>query len=135
IGMTVSLAVMAAMFSQATMATGPDGELAPQLGDTQGLIALFAANGFVVFFGMSWGPAVWVLLGEMFNNRIRGTALGLAAAAQWLANFAISTTFPVMAEIGLSFAYGFYTAFALLSFLFVLRLVPETKGRQLEDIA
>ncbi|WP_241736600.1 sugar porter family MFS transporter, partial [Dietzia sp. CW19] len=86
VGMTVSLAVMALMFSTATMGPGPDGELAPQLGDTQGLVALIAANGFVVFFGMSWGPAVWVLLGEMFNNRIRTAALGLAAAAQWLAN-------------------------------------------------
>ncbi|MEH6382551.1 MAG: sugar porter family MFS transporter, partial [Dietzia cercidiphylli] len=81
VGMTVSLAVMALMFSTATMGPGPDGELAPQLGDTQGLVALIAANGFVVFFGMSWGPAVWVLLGEMFNNRIRTAALGLAAAA------------------------------------------------------
>ncbi|WP_241727197.1 sugar porter family MFS transporter, partial [Dietzia sp. SLG310A2-38A2] len=86
VGMTVSLAVMSLMFSTATMGPGPDGELAPQLGDTQGLVALIAANGFVVFFGMSWGPAVWVLLGEMFNNRIRTAALGLAAAAQWLAN-------------------------------------------------
>ncbi|MBB1055442.1 sugar porter family MFS transporter, partial [Dietzia sp. B44] len=94
VGMTVSLAVMALMFSTATMGPGPDGELAPQLGDTQGLVALIAANGFVVFFGMSWGPAVWVLLGEMFNNRIRTAALGLAAAAQWLANFAVSTAFP-----------------------------------------
>ena len=134
IGMTVSLAVMAAMFSQATMVAGPDGELAPQLGDTQGLIALIAANGFVVFFGMSWGPAVWVLLGEMFNNRIRTTALGLAAAAQWLANFAVSTAFPPMAEFSLTFTYGFYAVSALLSLVFVARFIPETTGRSLEDM-
>ncbi len=134
IGMTVSLAVMAAMFSQATMVAGPDGELAPQLGDTQGLIALIAANGFVVFFGMSWGPAVWVLLGEMFNNRIRTTALGLAAAAQWLANFAVSTAFPPMAEFSLTFTYGFYAVSALLSLLFVARFIPETTGRTLEEM-
>ena len=71
---------------------------------------------------------------DLAENRIRGAALGLAAAAQWLANFVISRSFPKMAEIGLSFAYGFYTTFALLSFFFVLRFVPETKGRQLEDM-
>jgi sugar porter (SP) family MFS transporter len=133
-GMFVTLGVLAVVFSTANLVENAEGVLEPVLGDTQGVIALLAANGFVVFFGMSWGPAVWVLLGEMFNNRIRGTALGLAAAAQWLANFAISTSFPKMAEIGLSFAYGFYTAFALLSFFFVLRFVPETRGRQLEDM-
>ncbi|MCD2262633.1 sugar porter family MFS transporter [Dietzia aurantiaca] len=134
VGMTVSLALMAAMFSQATMAPGADGELAPQLGDVQGLIALIAANWFVVFFGISWGPAVWVLLGEMFNNRIRTTALGLAAAAQWAANFAVSTAFPPMAELSLTFTYGFYAVAALLSLLFVARFIPETNGRSLEDI-
>ena len=134
VGMTVSLAVMAAMFSTATMAPGADGELAPQLGDAQGLAALIAANGFVVFFGMSWGPAVWVLLGEMFNNRIRTAALGLAAAAQWLANFAVSTAFPPMAELSLTFTYGFYAVASLLSLIFVARFVPETTGRSLEDM-
>ena len=127
--MTVSLGTMAWVFSQANVV---DGE--PVLEGAAGLTALIAANAFVVFFGVSWGPAVWVLLGEMFNNRIRGTALGIAAAAQWLANFAISTSFPAMAEVGLSFAYGFYTVFAFLSLLFVAKFVPETKGRQLEDM-
>ncbi|UZN02531.1 sugar porter family MFS transporter [Cellulomonas sp. S1-8] len=134
-GMFVMLGALAVVFGTASLVENAEGILEPTLGDTQGVIALIAANGFVVFFGMSWGPAVWVLLGEMFNNRIRGTALGLAAAAQWLANFLISTTFPAMAEIGLSFAYGFYTFFALLSLFFVARFVPETKGRQLEDMA
>jgi MFS transporter, SP family, sugar:H+ symporter len=134
-GMFLTLGVLAVVFGTADLVENAEGVLEPVLGDTEGVIALLAANGFVVFFGMSWGPAVWVLLGEMFNNRIRGTALGLAAAAQWLANFAISTSFPKMAEIGLSFAYGFYTTFAFLSFLFVMRFVPETRGRQLEDMA
>ncbi len=74
------------------------------------------------------------MLGEMFNNTIRSTALGVAAAAQWLANFAISTSFPKFADIGLGFAYGFYTTFALLSLVFVLKYVPETKGKELEDM-
>ncbi len=128
-GMALSLGTLAYVFGTARVV---DGE--PSLGDTPGLIALIAANLFVVFFGVSWGPAVWVLLGEIFNNRIRASALGLAAAAQWLANFAISTTFPSMAALGLGFAYGFYTTFAVLSFLFVLKFVRETKGRQLEDM-
>ncbi|ANS79893.1 Glucose/mannose:H+ symporter GlcP [Serinicoccus hydrothermalis] len=128
-GMFVTLGTMAWIFANAPVVDG-----SPSLGDTNGIIALIAANGFVVFFGMSWGPAVWVLLGEMFNNRIRATALGVAAAAQWLANFAISTSFPRMAELGLGFAYGFYTLFALLSFFFVMKFVPETNGRELEDM-
>ncbi|WP_349828654.1 sugar porter family MFS transporter [Brevibacterium litoralis] len=96
--------------------------------------ALIAANAFVVFFGASWGPGVWVLLGEIFNNRIRAIALGIAAAAQWLANFAISTTFPAMADVGLWFAYGFYSLCALASFFFVLKFVQETKGKELEEM-
>ncbi|GAA1166600.1 sugar porter family MFS transporter [Ornithinimicrobium humiphilum] len=132
-GMAVSLGVMAWVFATADVVE-QGGEMVPVLSDTMGPVALVAANAFVVFFGMSWGPGVWVLLGEMFNNRIRATALGIAAAAQWLANFAISTSFPVMADVGLGFAYGFYTTFALLSFFFVLRWVPETKGRELEDM-
>ena len=63
-----------------------------------GVIALIAANLFVVAFGMSWGPVVWVLLGEMFPNRIRAAALGLAAAGQWAANWLITVTFPGLRE-------------------------------------
>ena len=128
-GMAVSLGALAVVFGTAPIV---DGE--PALGDTPGIVALIAANLFVVFFGVSWGPAVWVLLGEMFNNRIRASALGLAAAAQWLSNFVISTTFPPLAALGLAFAYGLYTVFAVLSFFFVAKFVPETKGRQLEDM-
>jgi len=83
---------------------------------------------------MSWGPVVWVLLGEMFNNRTRATALAVAAAAQWVANWLISTTFPVLAGVGLSLAYGLYTGFALLAFIFVIKAVRETKGRELEEM-
>ncbi|MGC1208219.1 MAG: sugar porter family MFS transporter [Ornithinimicrobium sp.] len=133
-GMGLTLGTLAWVFANAQTVEDAAGELQPVLSDNAGLTALIAANLFVVFFGMSWGPGVWVLLGEMFNNKIRGTALGLAAAAQWLANFAISTSFPKMADIGLGFAYGFYTTFAVLSLIFVLKFVPETKGRELEDM-
>ena len=128
-GMFLSLGTMAWVFSQARVVDG-----APALEGAAGPTALVAANAFVVFFGMSWGPAVWVLLGEMFNNRIRGVALGVAAAAQWLANFAISTTFPAMADFSLWFAYGFYTLMALLSLIFVIKFVPETRHKELEDM-
>lgn len=128
-GMALTLGTLAVVFGGAPVENGE-----PVLGDTAGLVALVAANLFVVSFGISWGPAVWVLLGEMFNNKIRASALGLAAAAQWLANFAISTTFPALADLGLAFAYGLYTTFAVLSFLFVAKYVRETKGRQLEDM-
>jgi MFS family permease len=133
-GMALTLGILAFLFATAQQVENADGVLEPVLSDSSGVSALIAANLFVVFFGMSWGPGVWVLLGEMFNNRIRSTALGVAAAAQWLANFAISTSFPSMANIGLGFAYGFYTTFAVLSLVFVIRFVPETKGRELEDM-
>ena len=76
---------------------------------------------------------MWVLLGEMFSNRIRWSALALAAGLQWVANFAVSTTFPPLAEgAGLAVAYALYAGFAALSLWFVLRRVPETKGVALE---
>jgi predicted exporter len=70
----------------------------------------------------------------MFPNRIRAIALAVAASAQWLANFVISSTFPALAQIGLTFAYGLYAAFALISLFFVLSAVRETKGIELEDM-
>ncbi len=130
LGMAASLGTLAVVFGTAPVV---DGE--PALSGAAGPVALVAANLFVVFFGVSWGPAVWVLLGEMFNNRIRAAALGLAAAAQWLSNFVISTTFPALADLSLALAYGIYTTFALVSFYFVLKFVPQTTGRQLEDMA
>ena len=132
-GMAISLGTLAYVFGTAAVVV-VDGVEQPALGDTAGIVALLAANLFVVFFGVSWGPVVWVLLGEMFNNRIRAGALGLAAAAQWVSNFIISQTFPTLADIGLALAYGIYTAFAVLSLLFVAKFVRETKGRQLEDM-
>lgn len=128
-GMTVTLGLMAWSFSQAIGSAAVLTLPAPW-----GVVALVAANAYVVFFGLSWGPMVWVLLGEMFPNRIRAIALAVAASAQWLANFAITSSFPALAEIGLTFAYGLYAAFALLSLLFVLSAVRETRGMELEDM-
>jgi len=127
-GMTLSLATMAIAFSQADTVDG-----APSLPGAWGPIALVAANVFVVSFGASWGPVVWVLLGEIFPTRIRARALGVAAAAQWIANFAITVSFPPLAAFSLVFTYGMYALFALLSFVFVMRVVPETNGMSLEE--
>ena len=129
-GMTVSLGLMALAFSFGE--AGADGALV--LPDPWSTIALIGANAFVMFFGATWGPLVWVLLGEIFPNRIRASALAVAAAAQWLANWVVSATFPTLSNIGLTFAYGLYAAFALLSLIFVYLWVPETKDRELEDM-
>lgn len=130
-GMTVALGLMAFAFSFGQVAAGAD---TVTLDQPWSGLALVGANAFVMFFGTTWGPLVWVLLGEIFPNRIRASALAVAAAAQWAANFAVSTTFPALSEIGLTFAYGLYAAFALLSFVFVFLRVPETKDRELEDM-
>jgi SP family sugar:H+ symporter-like MFS transporter len=138
--MSVSLVTLAYLFGTAplvevaatTSCAAPC--LQPSLTGTSADIALVAANLFVVFFGFSWGPVVWVLLGEMFPNRIRAIALSVAAAAQWLANFVVSTTFPALAASSLGLAYGIYAFFALVSVFFVLRAVKETKGRSLESM-
>ena len=127
-GMAVALTTMAVVFGTAVQVGGQ-----PHLGGVTGPIALVAANLFVVAYGMSWGPVVWVLLGEMFPNRIRAAALGLAAAGQWVANWLITVTFPGLRDI-LGAAYGFYAACAVVSFVFVWRLVDETKGKNLEDM-
>jgi len=125
-GMTVCLGVMAYAFSHAVGTSLP----APL-----GTIALVAANGYVVFFGVSWGPVVWVLLGEMFPNRIRASALAVAAAAQWAANFAVSVSFPGMAStLGLALSYAIFAGFAALSFGFVWTRIKETRGKELEDM-
>ena len=107
----------------------------PVLDSGSGLVAMLAFNIYVAFFAATWGPVIWVLLGEMFPNRIRAAALALAAAAQWIANFLVSTAFPPLADISLGLAYSVFTVFALLSIPFVIRHVRETKGVELEDMA
>jgi sugar porter (SP) family MFS transporter len=133
LGMALTLGVMAWVFGTAPTAMVA-GSAQPQLGHAAGLVAVVAANLYVVFFGVSWGPVVWVLLGEMFNNRIRAYALAVAAAAQWIANYIVSQTFPALAGIGLGLAYGTYMLMAILSFVFVLAKVKETRGLELEEM-
>ncbi|MFG2090726.1 MULTISPECIES: sugar porter family MFS transporter [unclassified Spirillospora] len=128
-GMALSLGTLAVCFATAPVVNGE-----PDLGGVTGPIALVAANTFVASFAATWGPVVWVMLGEMFNNFIRASALAVAATAQWLANWVITTTFPAVSGFSLGLAYGLYTLFSVLAFVFVYRAVPETKGRELEDM-
>ncbi|MFE2583799.1 sugar porter family MFS transporter [Streptomyces sp. NPDC059378] len=125
-GMVVGLALEAWAFSFDLV----DGKLPA----TQGWVALIAAHVFVLFFALSWGVVVWVFLGEMFPNRIRAAALGVAASAQWIANWAITASFPSLADWNLSATYVIYTIFAALSIPFVLKFVKETKGKALEEM-
>ena len=79
---------------------------------------------------------MWVMLGEMFSNQVRGSGLTVAGMCQWLSNFAVTMSFPVMmASIGLLGAYGFYALAATASIFFVLRYVRETRGLELEEMA
>ncbi|GHB00075.1 sugar porter family MFS transporter [Streptomyces termitum] len=125
-GMAVALAFEAWAFSADLV----DGKLP----NTQGVVALVAAHVFVLFFALSWGVVVWVFLGEMFPNRIRAAALGVAASAQWLANWAITASFPSLSDWNLSGTYVIYAVFAVLSIPFVLLFVKETKGKALEEM-
>ena len=130
-GMAVSLAAVVVAFASGSLdATGK-----LQLSDAMGVLALVAANVYVVFFNISWGPVMWVMLGEMFPNQIRGSGLAVAGLFQWGANFLVTMTFPMLlAGIGLASTYGLYTLAAIISVFFVLRLVHETKGRELEQM-
>jgi SP family sugar:H+ symporter-like MFS transporter len=130
-GMVAMLGTLTYVFGTAPISS--DGQ--PVLDSGSGIVAMLAFNIYVAFFAATWGPVIWVLLGEMFPNRIRAAALAVAAAAQWVANFLVSTAFPPLAEISLGLAYSIFTIFALLSIPFVIRHVRETKGVELEDMA
>jgi MFS transporter, SP family, xylose:H+ symportor len=106
-----------------------------------GLGALVAVVAYIAGFALSWGPVTWVMLAEMFPNAIKGKAMGLAVAAQWIANLLVSVSFKVIdgnsalnAMFNHGFAYWLYGAMSILAALFVIRYVPETKGRSLEAI-
>ncbi|MEU0239593.1 sugar porter family MFS transporter [Nocardiopsis sp. NPDC006198] len=128
-GMTVTLAATAFAFSHATVV----GDTA-QLGFGWGVVALTGASSFVLFYGLSWGVVVWVLLGEMFPLRIRAAAMGVATATQWLANWLVTVSFPSLRDWNLSGSYLIYTAFAAISFFFVWKCVKETRGKTLEEM-
>src|SRR5262249_17177384 len=131
IGMALTLGVLAVVF--ATAGVGEDGR--PGLTRAAAGTGLIPANLSIVAFGGSWGPVMWVLLGEMFPNRMRGAALAVSGATNWVANFAVTLTFlPLLKGAGLAGAYGLYAAAAVVSWLFVKIAVHETKGKTLEQM-
>ncbi|MCC7123670.1 MAG: sugar porter family MFS transporter [Acidobacteria bacterium] len=106
-----------------------------RLSPTLGTVALVNANLYLIFFNISWGPVMWVMLGEMFPNQIRGSALAVCGFAQWFANYLIAQTFPVMAAtLGLAVSYSFYAVSAVISFFLVKAFLVETKGKELEEM-
>jgi MFS transporter, SP family, sugar:H+ symporter len=130
-GMAVTLFVMVYAFSQGSL--DPQGNLV--LSKDLGMVAVVAANLYVIFFNVSWGPVMWVMLGEMFPNQIRGSALAVSGFFQWFANFLVSFTFPIIAAgLGLTISYTFYGVCAVISFFLVKAMVHETRGKELEHM-
>jgi MFS transporter, SP family, sugar:H+ symporter len=131
VGMTLTLGAMAAVF--ATASAGTDGK--PVLSHMAAVAGLTAANLYIVAFAVSWGPVMWVLLGEMFPNEIRGAALAISGATNWAANFAVTVTFlPLLKTVGLTGANAFYAVAAAISLPFVWLTGCETKGKTLEQM-
>lgn len=132
LGQAVMLGFLAFFFG--TAAVSESGNLF--LEGNNGLFALLSANAYIAFFAFSWGPVMWVMLGEMFPNQFRGAALAICGLVQWVSNFIITMTFPIMlAGIGLGVSYGIYASAGVIAYFFVRKFVKETKGRTLEDMS
>ncbi|KJR00345.1 sugar porter family MFS transporter [Gordonia sp. LUNF6] len=135
VGMFVGLVLASVAFTQVYDAVDDSGDTVSRLPTSWGVLALIGANLFVIAFAASWGPVMWVMLGEMFPNRYRAVALGLCTAVNWLSNFTISLLFPAaMGWVGPAFVYGFFALCAGISFFYVRAKVPETKGMELEEM-
>jgi MFS transporter, sugar porter (SP) family len=100
----------------------------------KGLVPVISVIVYAAFFMMSWGPICWVLISEIFPNTIRGKAIAIAVAFQWIFNYIISSTFPAMYDFSPMFAYSLYGSICIIAALFVWRFVPETKGKTLEEM-
>nr|WP_245797855.1 sugar porter family MFS transporter [Mangrovactinospora gilvigrisea] len=129
IGMAISLGIIAWSFSYST-GTGTN----VHIPDLQGTMALVFAHVYTLCFAFSWGVVVWVLLGEMFPVRIRTGAMAIATAAQWIANWIVTVTFPTMRDWNLSATYVIYACMAVLSLIFGAKFLKETKGKTLESM-
>ncbi|MFP4289493.1 MAG: sugar porter family MFS transporter [Bacteroidales bacterium] len=134
LGQAFMLGILGLLFTYGSQPVA-DGESIKMVGNN-GVYALLAANGYVAFFAFTWGPIMWVMLGEMFSNKFRGAALAVAGLVQWLSNFLITITFPILlANIGLGVSYGIYAAFGVVAYFVVKKYVTETKGKTLEQIS
>lgn len=131
IGMAVTLFALVYAFGHGDLDAAGKLHLSADLGT----MAVIAANLYVIFFNLSWGPVMWVMLGEMFPNQIRGSALAICGFAQWFANYVVAQSFPVMASsLGLAVSYSFYAVSAVISFFLVRAFLHETKGKELEEM-
>lgn len=101
----------------------------------KGALPVLSIIVYAAFFMMSWGPICWVLISEIFPNTIRGKAVAIAVAFQWIFNYIISSTFPALYDFSPMFAYSLYGAICVIAALFVWKFVPETKGKTLEDMS
>lgn len=106
-----------------------------------GVISLLAILVFIGSFAMSMGPVVWVMLSEMFPNNVRSVAMSIAVAAQWLFNALVANSFPLVNESALNqngfngaLPYFIFASFCVVAMVFVWKLVPETKGKSLEEM-
>ena len=98
------------------------------------IVAVVSIMVYSASFMFSWGPICWVLISEIFPNTIRGAAVAIAVAFQWIFNFIVSSTFVPMYNMSPAFTYGLYAAICIIAAVFVWKLVPETKGKTLEDM-
>lgn len=122
------------MLGSLGMAIGMLGVAALSYFEVFGISTLILIIVYTASFMMSWGPICWVLLSEIFPNKIRGQAMAIAVASQWAANFFISSTYPSMMEFSGALTYGFYGIMSILSAIFVWKMVPETKEKTLEEL-
>ena len=118
----------------------------PTISSSEGIICLVGILLFIGSFAMSMGPIVWVLLSEIFPNKIRSSAMAVAVAAQWLANYFVSQTFPIVVESDAnklimdggtwnnSLPYFIFSGFIVIIILFTWKFIPETKGKTLEEM-
>lgn len=130
VGMTVAQGGLAILFGTAPMVDG-----SPVMGPVAGPLALVCANAFVVAFGVTWGTVSWVMLSEMLPNTMRGAGMAVGTGTQWLSNFVVTVSFPVLLGVNVGLVYGLFAFFAFVSFFFALRCMRETKGVALEDMA
>jgi MFS family permease len=131
VGIVVTLATLVFVFATAGRTAGGQ----PQLSRNAAVAGVAAANLYVIAFGISWGPVMWVLLGEMFPNRLRGAALAVSGATNWIANFIVTVSFlPLTKLIGFGGTYAIFTAAGVVSLFFAFFAVRETKGRTLEEM-
>lgn len=118
----------------------------PSISSSEGILCLIGVLTFIGSFAMSMGPIVWVMLSEMFPNNIRSVAMSIAVAAQWIANAFVSGTFPSVVDSQAnalklnggfwnnSLPYFIFSAFILFIIFFVMKYIPETKGKSLEEV-